>query len=223
MKSVLPDAVRDVVAAAGPEPSPTQREMEAYAEETDFPVVGPEVGGMLAVLARAVGAERVFEFGSGFGYSATWFAGAVPDDGQVVLTEVDADELEMAREYLAEAGLAGRVEFEHGDALASFERYDGPFDVVLLDHQKSAYSDAIEPVRSKLAPGGLVLADNALQGPFTVDELAAGFEGEPVGEYADRIEGVVDYLERMRDDPEFETVVLPLGEGLAVSHYAGGD
>ena len=221
MESVLPDAVRDVIAAAGPEPSPTQRAMAEYAEETGFPVVGPEVGGVLALLARLVGAERVFEFGSGFGYSATWFAGALPGDGLVVLTEVDADELEMARDYLADAGLEGRAAFEHGDAFETFERYDGPFDVVLLDCEKRRYPEAIGSVREKLAPGGLLLADNALAAQYAVEDVAAGFRDERVGEHPDAVDGIVEYLERVRADPAFETVVLPLGEGLAVSRYAG--
>ena len=223
MESVLPDAVRDVVAAAGPEPSPVQREMADYAEETGFPVVGPEVGAALGLLTRIVDAERVFEFGSGFGYSASWFAGALPPEGLVVLTEVDAEELEMARRNLEEAGLDGRAAFEHGDAMETFERYDGPFDVVLLDHAKARYPEAVEPVRKKLAPGGLVIADNAVAGPFTVEDLAAGFEGEPAGEYAEQVAGVVEYLGAMRADPAFETIVLPLGEGIAVSYHVGGD
>ena len=221
MESVLPDAVRDVIAAAGPEPSPVQREMAEYAEETGFPVVGPEVGAFLGLIARMVDAERVFEFGSGFGYSAIWFAGALPADGLVVLTEVDAEELEMARGYFADAGLDDRAAFEHGDAFETFERYDGPFDVVLLDHEKVRYPDAIGPVKEKLAPGGLVVADNVLAAGYSVEDVAAGFQGEPAGEHAEGVGGIVEYLTRMRDEPAFETVVLPLGEGLAVSHYAG--
>ena len=221
MENLLPKAARDVLAATGPEPSAVQQEMAEYAEETGFPIVGPDVGGLLALLARTVGATRVFEFGSGFGYSASWFAEAIPADGLVVLTEIDAEELAMARDNLEEAGLADRAAFEHGDAFETFERYDGPFDVVLLDHEKRRYPDAIDPVREKLAPGGLLLTDNALQGPFDVDDVAAGFRGEPSGEHADQVAGVVEYMERMRDDPDFTTVVLPVGEGLVVSRYGG--
>ena len=223
MESVLPDAVRDVLAATRPEPSPVQRRMEARAEETDFPVVGPEVGALLGLLTRAVGATRVFEFGSGFGYSAYWFAAALPADGQVVLTEIDAEELELARGFLADAGLADRAAFEHGDAFETFDRYDGPFDVVLVDCEKRRYPDAIEPIRGKLAPGGLVIADNALTAQYDAADVAAGLRGEPVGEFADAVAGVVEYLERMRDDPVFDTAVVPLGEGIAVSRYRGPD
>lgn len=221
MESVLSRAIGDVVAAAGPASSPVQREMEAHADDIDFPVVGPEVGGVLRLLTRAVAAERVFEFGSGFGYSASWFAQAVPDDGLVVLTEVDEDELEQAQAFLDDAGLADRAAFEHGDAFEVFERYDDPFDVVLLDSEKARYPAAIDPVRAKLSSGGLLIADNALAGPHSPADVAAGFEGETTGPHAEAVAGVVEYLGRMRDDPAFETVVLPVGEGIAVSWFSG--
>jgi len=221
MESVLPSAVRDVLAAAGPAASPVQREMEAQAEETGFPVVGPEVGAVLRLLTRAVAAERVFEFGSGFGYSATWFAQAIPEDGLVVLTEVDEGELEEARDYFEAADLAGRAAFEHGDAFEVFDRYDGPFDVVLLDSEKARYPEAIDPIRAKLSTGGLLIADNALAGPHSPEEVAAGFEDGPAGPHAEQVAGVVEYLGRMREDPGFETVLLPLGEGIAVSRHTG--
>jgi len=223
MESVLPTAIRDVLAAVGPASTSVQREMEAHAEETGFPIVGPEVGGLLRLLARAVGAERVFEFGSGFGYSATWFAQAVPDDGQVVLTELDADELERARAYIAEAELADVAVFEHGDAFDVFEAYEGPFDVVLLDSEKHRYPDAIEPIREKLAPGGMLVADNALAARYDPEEVAAAVGDGAPGDVADDVAGVVEYLERMRDDPDFETALLPLGEGISVSYYSGAE
>ena len=68
---------------------PVLRSMEAYAERNGFPIIGPLVGPVLYQLARSVGARRVFELGSGFGYSAVWFARAVGPGGLVVMTEGD--------------------------------------------------------------------------------------------------------------------------------------
>ncbi|WP_255149966.1 O-methyltransferase [Halorarius halobius] len=193
-------------------------EMDARADQAGFPTVGPEVGAWLRLLARMVDAERVFEFGSGFGYSAYWFADALPADGELVLTEVDESELEDAREYLERGGYADRCRFEHGDALDVVERYDGPFDAVLIDHDKERYPDAFEAVRGKVAPGGVVLVDNAITaGPLDVDGILAGLEGREY-DADDATQGVADLLVAMRDDPAFETVLLPLGEGVAVGY-----
>ncbi|WP_049923721.1 O-methyltransferase [Halopiger djelfimassiliensis] len=222
MVDVLDDDIARFVRAVGPEPDETLTEMDAYAETHGFPHVGPEVGAFLRFVARVSDAERVFEFGSGYGYSAYWFADALPDDGEIVLTEVDADELEQAREYMAAGGYDDRARYELGDALETIDRYDGPFDVVLIDHQKHRYAEAFEAVRSAVPVGGVVVADNAVTASVIEfdDLLAAVEDGENTDRDAldDHTRGIVDYLERVTADPAFETILVPLGQGIAVSY-----
>ena len=151
---IVPDETVRFVRAVAPDPDGVQEEMADYADETGFPTVGHEVGATLRMAARMVDAERVFEFGSGYGYSAYWFAGALPEDGEIVLTEHDEDELAMAREYMDRGGFDGLTRYEAGDALDAVERYEGPFDVVLIDHQKHRYREAFDAVRGSGASGG---------------------------------------------------------------------
>jgi predicted O-methyltransferase YrrM len=191
--------------------------MAGLASERRFPWIGPEAGGVLRMLARLTAARTVFEFGSGFGYSASWFLRGGAD--HVVLTEVDADELEQGRAFLEDAGLAARCTFEQGDAGAVVERYDGPFDVVLVDHLKERYADAFEAVVPKLADGGVVVADNVVRGPLDFDAVLAHLEGvdgaiDPDDEHS---RGIARYLDTVRAADGFETVALPVGSGLAVS------
>ncbi|WP_128478885.1 O-methyltransferase [Halorussus pelagicus] len=201
-----------------PERDDTLREMESHGEAIGFPTVGPAVGSFLRLAARMVDAERVFEFGSGFGYSAYWFAEALPEDGEIVLTEHHADELADAREYLARGGYADRAVFEEGDALETVERHDGPFDVVLVDCHKDGYPDALDAVRDKVAEGGVVIADNAMEsGIQDFETILAILEGDDPEDVDDQTRGIADYLSTVRDDPDFETAALPLGEGIAVS------
>ena len=213
----IPGSIESFARLVGPEPDEIVAEMDAKAETEGFPTVGPAVGGWLRPLAGLVDARRVFEFGSGFGYSAYWFAGALPVDGEVVLTEVDADELEEAREFLERGGYADRARFEHGDAVEVVERYDGPFDCVLIDNEKHRYAQAFEAVREKVAEGGLVLADNAVAaGSIEFEALPKLLSGAEV-ETTDATRGIAEYLHTVRADPAFETVLLPVGEGVAVS------
>ncbi|AGN02838.1 O-methyltransferase family 3 [Salinarchaeum sp. Harcht-Bsk1] len=218
--TLLSDDIARFVRATGPEPDDVLEEMDEYAEEHGFPHVGSALGGWLQFLARMVDAEHVFEFGSGYGYSAYWFARALPDDGRIVCTEIDEDEIEMGREYLARGGFGDVVSYEHGDAVEIVDRYDGPFDVVLIDHQKHRYAEAFEAVRDKVAPGGIVVADNVMTGgTIDFDALLEAWHGEePLASDDEMTRGIDEYLHTVRDDPAFETTVLPLGEGLSVSH-----
>lgn len=210
------DAAAAIAAENGPLPD-LLAEMTAYGRERDFPIVGPDGGRFLRTLAALAGARRVFEFGSGFGYSAAWFAGALPADGDLVLTDYDADNLATAEAFLDRSDYAGAAHYEAGDAMESFAAHDGPWDVVLIDHDKTRYADALELARPALADGAVVVADNVLRGPASADEIRAALAGdEPASEHA---AGLAAYVEAVRDDDAFETSVVPLGSGLAVSAY----
>ena len=213
----LPDVTEQFARTLAPDPDEIIAEMDERADREGFPTVGPAVGAWLRLLARLTDAERVFEFGSGFGYSAYWTAPAIPSDGEIVLTEIDADELEDARDYFQRGGYADRAVFEHGDAIDVVDRYDGPFDVVLVDNEKGRYTEAFEAVREAVPVGGVVAADNAVEaGPLDFADIRALLAGESV-ETSDASRGIADYLDHVRTDPAFETGLLPLGEGVAVS------
>jgi len=211
----LPAVTEQFARTLAPEPDDIIAEMDDRADREGFPTVGPAVGAWLRLLARLTDADRVFEFGSGFGYSAYWMAPAVGEE--IVLTEIDAGELDSAREYFQRGGYADRAVFEHGDAIDIVGRYDGPFDVVLVDNEKERYTEAFEAVRETVPVGGVVAADNAVEaGPLEFDDIRALLAGEAV-DASDASRGIADYLERVRTDPDFETGLLPLGEGVAVS------
>ncbi|WP_134671488.1 O-methyltransferase [Halorussus marinus] len=219
MFELLPDETERFVTAMVGDRDETLAEMAAHGDEIGFPTVGPEVGAFLRLAARMVDARRIFEFGSGFGYSAYWFAEALPADGEIVLTEHDDDELESAREYLERGGYADRAAFESGDALDTVERYDGPFDVVLIDCHKSGYPDALDAVRGKVADGGVVIADNAMEsGAQDFEAILDAVEGTDQEALDADTRGVADYLLEVRDSDDFETAAVPLGQGLTVSY-----
>ncbi|AFK19165.1 O-methyltransferase [Haloferax mediterranei ATCC 33500] len=216
---IVSDETQRFLTATAPEHDEVQAEMAAYASENGFPIIGPEAGGVLRFLAHLSGARRLFEFGSGFGYSATWFAEGMADDAELILTEHDPDELDMARDFLERAGLADRSTFLEGDALELVETVDGEFDLVLFDHQKHRYAEAFDIVRDRVEVGGLVVADNVMRGPIDFGALTDWSEGTAKaldGANADT-RGIAAYLDAVRADPRYETIVLPIGNGLAVS------
>src|SRR5918992_5304608 len=115
---------------ASADDEPVLLEMERLADERGFPIIDRLCGRLLEMLALSIGARRVFELGSGYGYSAYWFARAVGPDGEVHLTDGDPGNEPKALEYLGRAGLAERVTFHVGDAVTTLNTTDGDFDVV---------------------------------------------------------------------------------------------
>lgn len=219
MESIVAEDIARFASTIGPDSDSVIEEMDAYAEDAGFPTVGPDVGGWLSLLVRVTDARSVFEFGSGYGYSAYWFAQSLPDDGEIVLTEHDSEKLDRAHEYLSRGGYLDQVTLEQGDAIETIERYDEMFDIVFFDHEKHRYREAFETVREQVSSGGLVIADNVMTAPPVVDfdDLVAFVDGNDV-EMSEGSRGIIDYLESVTNDSAFETAILPLGEGVAVSH-----
>lgn len=212
------EGVGQLVEWAGPPADDVLTEMEERAERTDFPTVGPEVGRMLALCTRLTGARSVFELGSGFGYSAYWIGRALPVGGSVILTERDADLLGDAQSYFERGGLTDRAVFEHGDALELAESCEKSFDLVVLDHDTADYVRGFDAVRELVAPGGAIVTDNVAiyEDILTPDGLLATLDGETAPN--DRTRVVADFYEYVHEDPDFETYVLPVDEGLAISY-----
>ncbi|MDH3592988.1 MAG: O-methyltransferase, partial [Planctomycetota bacterium] len=141
---------------------PILAELETRAVERNFPAVGPQVGRLLDLLVRATGARRVAELGSGFGYSAYWFARAVGDGGTVQLTEGDETRLAEAKDALSRGGFVDRCRFHCGDALAWARDATPGWDILFCDVDKDGYPEVPDLAARLVPPGGLLIFDNVL-------------------------------------------------------------
>jgi caffeoyl-CoA O-methyltransferase len=185
-------------------------EMEKVAEERDFPIVGRTVGVTLEVLARAIGARRVLELGSGYGYSALWFARAVGEGGEVHMTDGDEENQREAVEYLERAGLGDRVTPHVGNALDIIDQLDGRFDVVFCDIDKGDYPEAWRKAIDRIRVGGLYLCDNVLW-----DGNVALADHEIEDERRGRLAPAIREHNRLAaTDPRFRTTIIPTRDGV---------
>lgn len=195
-----------------PSRHPVLLEMEEEAKDRGFPIVGPLVGSLLALLARTVGARKVLELGAGFGYSAFWFAQALPQDGKVLAFEGDPENVKRAGRYMARAGLGDRVVFRSGDALELIESEEGPFDIIFNDIDKNAYPQVPDKALPRLRTGGLLISDNTL------------WYGRVLGEPEDDwTEGIQDYNRMVSSDGRLLTTIIPLRDGVSVSLKVSAD
>jgi len=137
------------------------REIEQEAETLGIPIVGPVVGELLHILARATGAGRILELGAANGYSAVHLARACkPMGGKVLTLERDPGMASRALANLARAGLQHMVEVRVGDAVETLEGLTGPYDFIFMDIDKDGYLGALDHCRRLLRPGGMLVADN---------------------------------------------------------------
>jgi predicted O-methyltransferase YrrM len=183
-------------------------EMERLAAERNFPIVGPLVGRHLGVLARAIRARRVFELGSGYGYSALHFARAVGEGGEVHCTELSEDNVKLAESFLSRAGVWERVTYHREEAIGALRRVGGTWDVVYCDIDKDGYPDAVDLAHERLRAGGLFITDNVLWSGRVL-------EGRDDGSTMTR--GIREFTRRLFAHRGFLTTIDPTRDGVAVA------
>jgi caffeoyl-CoA O-methyltransferase len=169
---------------------------------------GPVVGRLLETLVWLGQPRSVLEIGTYSGGSALWLGHELPADGRIVTLELSEQHAAVARRHIAEAGLEDRVEVLVGPALESLATLDGPFDLVFIDADKPGYLGYLEAVLPKLAPRGLVVADNTLRGGRVV---------EPEGE-GDR--AIAAFNDRVVSDPTLVCVQLTVRDGVTLIRRA---
>ena len=191
---MLDDAVRRVLGRL--EREDADERARGLPPEERSRAVAPATGRFLFSLVAPNAGCEVLEIGGSRGYSTIWLAAGVRYlGGHVVSLEADEGRAAAWRRNVAEAGLEEWAELVEGDALETLAGLDDVFDLVFLDAEKVDYERLFALARTKLEPGGLVVADNVLS---HADTLAA-------------------YSAARQADPTVSSVTVPLDRGLELT------
>ncbi|MBD5310523.1 MAG: O-methyltransferase [Bacteroides sp.] len=164
-------------------------------------------GRLLKMLTAMVKPKRALELGTFSGYSALCIAEALDDDARLDTVEV-FDELEdFIRENLATSPHGEKVTLHIGDAMEVMAQWEEEtFDLIFIDADKRKYPDYFAICRRLVKPGGFIIADNTLwDGHVT--------ESNP---HSAQTRGIMTFNDEVAADGEFETVIIPLRDGLTI-------
>jgi predicted O-methyltransferase YrrM len=166
--------------------------------------VGEDTARFLQATIIGLGAKRIVEVGTSYGYSTLFLAQAAQRTGGKVTTyEMSAPKQAYAREQLAQAGLAAQVEWKTGDAVKLLEQEATGVDFVLIDLWKDLYIPCFERLYPLLSPNAVVVADNMIYPEHTRAQASA-------------------YRTYVRGKPDIEAVLLPIGSGLDLCRKIDG-
>ncbi|HYY79144.1 MAG TPA: O-methyltransferase [Actinomycetes bacterium] len=173
-----------------------------------MPPVSADAGAFLRFAAGWTGAQAAVEIGSGAGYSGVWIARGLAPKGVLTTIEADPDHQRRAKESYEEAGVTGRVRSILGRALEVLPRLsDGAYDLAFLDAVKAEYPEYLDHALRLVRPGGVILADNVLWSGRVADAKVTDPDTE----------GLRSYSRRIATDRRLDSVILTIGDGLAVS------
>jgi caffeoyl-CoA O-methyltransferase len=184
-------------------------ETAALADRGEVPAtfqIAPEQGTFMELLTRALGVRRAIEIGTFTGLSALCVARALPEDGSLICLDRSAEWTAVARRYWERAGVAGRIDLRLGDALPTLQEMPAveTFDLAFVDADKTGYPAYVEELHPRMRPNGVVLLDNTLRSGRVLDPQSED----------DR--AMVALNAALAADPRWETVLLPLADGLTM-------
>lgn len=191
-------------------------EMEDFAHTNNIPIM--ELAGIEAMLQllRIHRSKNILEVGTAIGYSALRMAEALPD-ANIVTIERDEERSQLAEKYIGRAGCQDRITIIKGDALEVGDKVHGkgPYDAIFIDAAKGQYKKFFEIYSKNLQKDGIIITDNVL-----FKGLVAGDEAE-----SKRVRNLVrkinDFNHWLMSHPDYFTVILPVGDGVAISKRRG--
>jgi predicted O-methyltransferase YrrM len=178
--------------------SELSREQFAARRNEFLLAVGEDTARFLHATIIGLGAKRIVEVGTSYGYSTLFLAQAAQRTGGKVTTyEMSSAKQAYAREQLAKAGLAAYVEWKTGDAVKLLEGEPTGVDFALIDLWKDLYIPCFERLYPLLSPNAVVVADNMTYPEHTRAQTGA-------------------YRTHVRTKPDIEAVLLSIGSGIDI-------
>ena len=164
-------------------------------------------GRLLKMLVQMTQAKRVLEVGTFSGYSAICLAEGLPDDGLLYTFEINDEQEDFTRPWIAGSAVANKIHFIIGDAITEAPRLGITFDLVFIDGDKRTYVETYEMAFSVLRQGGFIVADNTLWEGHVCD---AAYDKDQ------QTLGIRRFNDLVANDSRVEKVILPLRDGLTL-------
>lgn len=168
--------------------------------------IDPSSGRLIEILTRLRSPKQVLEIGSGAGYSALWFMKGMPPDGILDAIELNPKVARALEVTISKAGLEGRIRIHLGQALDILPGMKGPYDMVFIDADKDGYPKYLEHALRLTQPRSTILAHNMFMDLATVK-----------GEKTSKQQGIAEYTKRIFSDYRLSSIIVPIGDGLALS------
>ena len=184
---------------------PVLTEMLEVGRAEKIPILQPSAGRVLRMLVMAVAPKRVLEIGTAIGFSTLWMAGALAEGARIDTIDPDRARTDRARRYWLRAGVTDKIRVINEPALRVLPRLAPGIEFAFIDAIKTEYIAYLDGLLPKMAPGGVITADNVLWS----GRIAAGDQEEDSA-------ALRAFNEYFLHHEQLEATVLPVGDGLAV-------
>ena len=165
-------------------------------------------GRVLSMLSHMIQPTNILEIGTYTGYSAICLAEGLKEDGKVVTIDRNAELEDFALSYFEKANVSNKIDFRIGNAIDIIPTLKETFDLVFIDADKTNYSNYFDLVIDKLPKGAYIIADNVLWSGKVVQK---------VEELDMETKAIVEYNEKIHNDPRVDNILFPIRDGLMIA------
>ena len=165
-------------------------------------------GRVLSMLSHMIQPTNILEIGTYTGYSAICLAEGLKEDGKVVTIDINAELEDFALSYFEKANVSDKIDFRIGNAIDIIPTLKEKFDLVFIDADKTNYSNYFDLVIDKLPKGAYIITDNVLWNGKVVQQ---------VEERDMETKAIVEYNQKIHNDPRVENILFPIRDGLMIA------
>lgn len=206
------DRILSFINSLDPGHPPLLAAIEKEAVADNVPVIRKEMQGLLKFLVTAFAPQRILEVGTATGFSALLMWEASGRKCKITTIEKYEKRIPVARENLKRAGAEGCIELIEGDADEVLDCLEGTYPMIFMDAAKGQYLHFLPKVTELLADGGILITDNVLQdGDICESRYAVTRRNRTIHSR------MREYLYQLKHSDRYETVILKIGDGVALS------
>lgn len=165
-------------------------------------------GRLLSMFSKMIRPKMILEIGTYTGYSAICLAEGLVENGKLITIDINAEQENRIRKYIADAGMENKIQFIIGDAYNIIKTLPYKYDLVFIDADKSNYLKYYKQVVELVNTGGFIIADNVLWSGKVVDEKELAKDKDT--------KFLHEFNEYVSNDSRVENILLPIRDGLMV-------
>ena len=178
--------------------------------EEHIPIIMDDTLEVVDKILTEVKPKRILEIGTAVGYSAMCFSEYLEPDGKIDTIERDEERIAEAKINIEKVGLADKINIYEGDAVEILPTLNEKYDVVFIDAAKGKYPFFLKEALRMINPNGVILADNILYKGYVMSDYNKHKQRTAV-------RNLREYIKEVTENPDIETEILEVGDGLAVS------
>lgn len=180
--------------------------------EEHIPIIMDDTLEVVDKILKEVKPSRILEIGTAVGYSAICFSEYLQKNGVIDTIEREEQRVKEAKINIEKVGVSDKINIYEGDAVEILPTLNEKYDVVFIDAAKGKYPFFLKEALRMLKPTGVILADNILYKGYVMSDYNKHKQRTAV-------RNLREYIKEVTENPDIETEILEVGDGLAISKY----